>query len=104
MFETSDIVTEHLDSEPLIDSFILAPRLVQDRRTKEQFILAGADGGSIAFWRAEYVVPSALIASGITNVCTLGCMLGYFYQVLKWPTFGGNPSPLGPRPSQAGLD
>ena len=79
-FETSDIVTEHLDSEPLIDGFILAPHLVQDGRTKEQSILAGADDRSIAFWRAEYVVPSALIASGITNVCTLGCTLGYFYN------------------------
>ena len=25
-------------------------------------------------------------------------------QVLKWPTFGGNLSPLGPRPYQAGSD
>ena len=27
-----------------------------------------------------------------------------FNQVLKWPTFGDNPSPLGPRPYQAGSD
>ena len=28
----------------------------------------------------------------------------YLHQVLKWPTFGGNPSPLGSRPYQAGSD
>jgi hypothetical protein len=41
-------------SEPPLDGLITGLHLVQNSRTKESFILGGADDGSIAFWALEY--------------------------------------------------
>ena len=83
MLQNANVRRYDRTSEPPIDGFILAPHLVQNGRTKEQFILGGADDGSIAFWHAEYVpstfhrlVLLTIEMQHAENVCTLG----YFYN------------------------
>lgn len=50
--------TPHYDkiSAPALDGYIVGLHLVQNGRTKEHFVVGGADDGSIAFWNAESVM------------------------------------------------
>ena len=41
-------------SEPALNGYILALHLVQNQRTKEKYLLGGADDGSIAFWSSRF--------------------------------------------------
>jgi WD repeat-containing protein 7 len=41
-------------SDPPLDGFLADLHVTQNGRTKERFILGGADDGSIAFWDFEY--------------------------------------------------
>jgi hypothetical protein len=42
-------------SEPALSGYITGLHLVRNSRTKERFIVGGADDGSVAFWTIEYV-------------------------------------------------
>jgi len=50
--------TMGITSETALDGFITFLYSVQNERTKEQFIIGGADDGSISFWSLKYVSSS----------------------------------------------
>jgi WD repeat-containing protein 7 len=44
---------ESVVSDIPLNGFVAALHLVYNERTKEQFVLGGADDGSVAFWELE---------------------------------------------------
>jgi hypothetical protein len=58
-----------MTSESALDGSIVGLHLVLNGRTKERLIVGGADDGSVAFWKLEYVAPFILQHSySYTNI------------------------------------
>jgi hypothetical protein len=47
-------------SDTALDGFVTGLHLVQNGRTKERFIIGGADDGTVAFWTIEHVCVSSI--------------------------------------------
>lgn len=58
-------VAQRKTSEAVLGGYVTGLHAVQNTRTKERFLIGGADDGSIAFWTIECVHLNAMMSASL---------------------------------------
>lgn len=69
-------------SDISLDGFVTGLHVVQNTRTKQRFIVGGADDGSVAFWNQEQVFEFLRVtgADNFSQLPRMLCSLGDIYH------------------------